>query len=136
MGIEQCDVPEAFYDRVMSSPQAADAARVFSPFPPGVDGISPGRATIEQLSVWRFTQWPGSVPLGERVRRSRQVSQFPRISRSGMKIGRLFPRRSRSARRVPLHWYVTRIATPSSENVRAVDEATLAMRTLKALLAN
>ena len=39
-------------------------------------------------------------------------------------------------RRGASYWYVTRIATPSSENVRVVDEATLAMRTLKALLAN
>ena len=32
------------------------------------------------------------------------------------------------------HWYVTLTATPSSENVRAVDDATLVMRTLKFVL--
>ncbi len=43
---------------------------------------------------------------------------------------------SRAVHRGSHHWYVTLTATPSSENVRAVDEATLLMRTLKALLAN
>jgi hypothetical protein len=48
---------EAFYDRIMNSPEAADAARVLVLSPLEWTAYCHG-VKFEQLSVWRFTGSP------------------------------------------------------------------------------
>ena len=105
---------------------------------PAVDGFQ-----AELINgVGRFRNWPLAESAewlvdrdsGERATSRSQAASCVTRTSSGQQECKRALLRSCLRPILPAYWYVTRTATPSSENVRAVEEATLVIRTLKALL--